>query len=53
MSVGVQASGAPEVTLSRCVAPGDPAVFHFHVRVGAGIGAGYVLARVYAHLPSR
>ena len=44
------ASGAPEVRLSRCVAPGDPAVFY--VRVGAGLGAGYVLARVYAHPPS-
>lgn len=44
------ASGAPEVTLTRCANPNDPAVLH--VRVGAGIGEGYLMARVYAHPPS-
>lgn len=43
------ATGAPVVTLSRCFAPGDPAVYH--CRVGSRGGSGYVLARIYAHQP--
>jgi hypothetical protein len=43
------ATGAPVATARRCHAPGDPAVYHY--RVGSRGGAGYVLARVYAHPP--
>jgi hypothetical protein len=45
----VFATGAPVVTLHRCFAPGDPAVYHY--RVGSRGGSGYVLARVYGHPP--
>lgn len=44
------ATGAPEVSLTRCFAPGDPAIYH--CRVGSRGGTGYVLARVYAHPPA-
>jgi hypothetical protein len=46
--LGMAADASP-ATLSRCVAPGDPEVLH--LRVGAGAGAGYMLARIYAHSP--
>jgi hypothetical protein len=43
------ASGASPAVLSHCVAPGDPPVLH--LRVGAGVGVGYVVARIYQHPP--
>lgn len=41
------ATGAPDVTVSRCVQMGDPPTYHF--RVGSRGGSGYVLARVYSY----